>query len=80
MSENIEKTPVRKRTKDHEPVAPRMFDYHQAAAYTGLSYWTIREVALRGNFPIVRVGRRVLIDRKDLDAWLEASKEQERIY
>ncbi len=57
-----------------------MFDYHQAAAYAGLSYWTIREVALRGNFPIVRVGRRVLIDRKDLDAWLEASKEQERIY
>jgi len=80
MPEVIEKTSVRKRTKDHEAIAPRMFDYHQAAAYTGLSYWTIREVALRGNFPIVRVGRRVLIDRKDLDAWLEASKEQERIF
>lgn len=58
---------------------------HGAGAYLGgLSYWTVRDLVLRGDIPIVqppapngRKGqrlRRVLIDVRDLDRLIETWK------
>lgn len=69
-------------------VAPvRLLDLRAAAAYIGLSYWTLRDMTLSGILPTVkipcprardgRVIRRVLIDRQDLDRFIEANKESE---
>jgi hypothetical protein len=60
----------------------------QAAAYLGLSYWSLRDYVLAGLIPVValpplrpREGerarttlRRVLVDRGDLDAFIDARK------
>ena len=72
LTEN--KTPKEHAT-DHYSGA-RLLDYHTAAHYLSLSYWTIRDMASRGEIPCVRAGRRVLIDREDLDDWISRNKEQ----
>ena len=55
----------------------RLLDLHQAAFYLGLSYWTLRGMLHRGDLPFIRASRRILVDRQDLDAWIEANKTQE---
>ena len=53
-----------------------MLDLRSAGRYVSLSYWTVREMAMRGDIPLVRAGRRILIDRLDLDLWIERNKER----
>ena len=57
------------------PIKPRLLDYKTAAAYLSLSYWSIRELVLDGIIPHLKFGKKVLIDRQDLDAWIESQKE-----
>ncbi len=53
----------------------RLLDLPAAAHYLSLSYWTIRDMVSRGEIPHVRAGRRVLIDLRDLDCWIDRNKE-----
>ncbi len=55
--------------------APRLLDYKAAGAYLSLSYWSLRELVLNGEIGHVKFGKKVLIDRRDLDDWIEANKE-----
>lgn len=48
----------------------------QAAQYIGCSYWTILEMAKKGQVPHIRVGKRVLFRQTVLDEWME---EQEKL-
>lgn len=71
-----------------ERITPRLLNMRQAAAYLGCSFWTARDYVLQGLIPVVdmpplraREGdrqrkalRRVLIDRADLDAFIESRK------
>jgi hypothetical protein len=71
-----------------ERVRPRLLNMRQAAAYLGCSFWTARDYILQGLIPVVdlpplraREGdrqrktlRRVLVDRADLDAFVESRK------
>jgi excisionase family DNA binding protein len=59
----------------------RLLSVHEAAAYLGLSHWTVRDLLHAGTIRPVRlpVGdgkdvRRLLLDRHDLDALVENSK------
>ena len=54
----------------------RLLHLRRAASYLGLSYWILRGMLHRGDIPFVRVGRRLLIDVRDLDHWIEEKKEQ----
>lgn len=70
------------------PIVPRLLNMHQAAAYLGCSYWSVRDYVLQGLIPPVdlpplaaREGehqrkrlRRVLLDRSDLDRFVDALK------
>src|SRR6266849_1786319 len=56
------------------PVTPRLLDVDGAAAYLGVSAWTIRDLDAGGQLPRVRLPlpggkelRRLLYDRTDLD-------------
>ena len=74
----------------HEELLPRLLNLHQAAAYLGCSYWTVRDWVLAGHVPAIdlppvrpRAGdrkkqrlRRVLIDRLDLDTFIETRKDR----
>ena len=70
---------------------PRLLNMRQAAAYLGCSFWTARDYILQGLIPIVNLPplrhregdrarkalRRVLVDRQDLDAFIDARKRRE---
>lgn len=47
----------------------------EAAAYLGLSPWTVRELQWKGDLPRVRLGRKLLFDRADVDRLVETMKE-----
>ena len=54
----------------------RLLDLRSASKYLSLSYWTLRQMLHRGDLPFVRAGRRILVDRQDLNEWIENSKER----
>jgi excisionase family DNA binding protein len=54
----------------------RLFALSEAAAYLGLSPWTVRELQWKGKLPRVDLGRKLLFDRVDLDALIERQKER----
>ena len=56
-------------------LAPRALDVRQAAKYLGVTVWLIRNLIWRGELPAVLAGKRFIIDRHDLDLWLERQKE-----
>ena len=76
------------RRRSVETAQVRLLDLHDAAAYLGISYWTIRDLVNGGRVPTVRIPsaragdgrtiRRILIDRRDLDAFIERNKEVEQ--
>lgn len=64
-------------------LAPRLLDVNTAAAYLGVSPWTLRALMSHGEvravrFPSTRrpgeVARRLLFDKADLDAVIELWK------
>ena len=73
-----------------EALGPRLLNMRQAAAYLGCSFWTARDYILQGLIPVVdlpplraRPGdrqrktlRRVVVDRADLDAFIQSLKRQ----
>jgi len=75
-----------------ERVKPRLLNMRQAAAYLGCSFWTARDYILQGLIPVVdlpplraragdrqrRTLRRVLVDRADLDAFVDSRKRTDR--
>jgi len=80
--------PGRPRKPTHEPMAvttcaPRLLDVDAAAAYLGVSSWTIRDLDAAGVLPRVRVPlpnggelRRLLFDRADLDRLIDLWKDR----
>ncbi len=61
-------------TVDAPTNARRLLIVKEAAAYLGISQWTMRGLGWNGEIPEVKIGRRVLFDRRDLDAFVERSK------
>jgi excisionase family DNA binding protein len=62
---------------------PRLLDVDAAAAYLGVSSWTVRDLDAAGVLPRVRVPlpnggelRRLLFDRADLDRLIDVWKDQ----
>jgi len=52
----------------------RLISQKEAGKYLGISYWTVRDMVFRGDIPHIRIGRRVLIDIKDLEEFIQRSK------
>jgi hypothetical protein len=74
-----------------EGIKPRLLKMRQAAAYLGCSFWTARDYILQGLIPVVdlpplrprdgdrrrKTLRRVVVDRADLDAFIESRKRRD---
>ena len=74
-------------------VTPRLINLRAGADYLGVSFWTLRDWVLAGYLPTVdlpplrpregdrpkRSLRRVLVDREDLDRFIEARKTPSRV-
>ena len=72
-SKGLQSGPLDKRTNGLS--TPRLLDYKSAGVYLSLSYWSLRELVLNGEIPHLKFGKKVLIDRIDLDDWIETHKE-----
>lgn len=55
-------------------IQPALFDVKQAGVYLGRTEQAIQHLIFDRELPVVRVGRRVHLDRKDLDHWIEKNK------
>lgn len=53
---------------------PRCLGVKEAARYLGVTVWFIRSMIWEGTLPVIRCGKRFIVDRVDLDAWLEQQK------
>ncbi len=58
------------------PLSPRLLPLKAAAAYLGLTVWSLRERIWAGDIPVVRFpgGRKQFIDVKDLERFIEQNK------
>jgi hypothetical protein len=66
------------RRKHDLQAPPRLLNAQAAAKYLGVPYTSLRDWALRGHVPIVRVPncRRLWFDRRDLDRAVESWRER----
>lgn len=60
--------------KAENTLTPRLLSQREAASYLGVSYWTLRDLTFRGDLPYIRIKRRILIDRADLDSYIGRAK------
>ncbi len=71
-------------TDQNDP--PRVLNLRDGAKYLGISYWSLRDLVINGHVPAVRfpcpasgngrIMRRMLVDRRDLDALIDRSRER----
>lgn len=55
-------------------VQPALLNVKEAAVYLGRSEQAVQHLIFEKQLPVVRVGRRVHLDRRDLDCWIEKNK------
>ena len=55
-------------------VQPALFTVKEAATYVGRSEQAVQHLIFQRELPVVRIGRRVHLDRRDLDGWIEKNK------
>ncbi len=62
----------------HNPIGgrpiKRLYSVEDAAEYLGHSVWGVREMLYAGKLPFIKDGRRILVDIKDMDDWIEKNK------
>ena len=71
------KKKAKKKAKRQPCIVPgvqRLYSVKEAASYLRLSPWTVRSLGWNGEIPQVKIGRRVLYDRQDLDHYIEGAK------
>ncbi len=71
--------PIQKRFK--KPVVPvvaingpRLLSLKDGAVYLGAHLWAVRQMVRNRELPYVQIGRKYLIDRLDLDRFVERNK------
>lgn len=52
----------------------RLYDIHAAAHYLGTTIWCVRRLIWDQKIKSVRLGKRYLIDKSDLDAFVDSLK------
>ncbi len=57
-------------------VAPRLLSIDQAAVYLGRSKEAVAHMVASGKIPKVQGDRRIQLDVRDLDQWIEENKQQ----
>ena len=55
-------------------VQPVLLNVKQAAVYLGRTEQSVQHLIFQRDLPVVRMGRRVYLHRRDLDNWIEKNK------
>lgn len=64
--------------KNTEAIQPRLLGISAAATYLGATSWFVRSLIWERRVPFCRFGKRLLIDRADLDSYVAAQKVEAR--
>jgi excisionase family DNA binding protein len=56
-------------------IQPRLLTVEQAAAYIGRTKEAVQHMTAARKIPVVRDGRRVFLDVKELDRWIDQNTE-----
>lgn len=73
-SEQIER--YKKARKNPKGPVKRLYSVPEAAFYLGRTVDALREIIWAGKIPFIRDGRRIFLDVRDLDTWIEQNKTQ----
>lgn len=78
---NNERLPVAIQKRFKKPVSiptpfvgPRLLSLKDSASYLGAHLWAVRQMVRNQELPYVQIGRKFLIDRIDLDRYIEQNK------
>ncbi|MBZ5534003.1 MAG: helix-turn-helix domain-containing protein [Acidobacteriia bacterium] len=63
-----------KHTARTPTLAPRLLSIKDAAVYLSCTIWAVRSLAWDHKVPSLKIGNRILFDKKDLDAFIERTK------
>jgi excisionase family DNA binding protein len=55
-------------------IQPVLLNVKEAAVYLGRSEQAVQHLIFQRELPVIRAGRRVHLDRRDLDKWIEKCK------
>jgi excisionase family DNA binding protein len=55
-------------------LAPRLLSIKSAAAYLCCTIWAVRTLAWNRDVPSLKIGNKILFDKKDLDSFVERAK------
>ena len=61
-------------TSNKAQVSKRLFAIREAAQYLGRTENAVREMVWKGKLPSIRADRRVMIDIRDLEKWVETNR------
>src|SRR5438309_2785346 len=64
---------------DSPVLNPRLLSIGDAAKYLGGTSWAVRRLIWQGALPYVQVGKRFVIAREELDAWITRSTRREGV-
>jgi excisionase family DNA binding protein len=77
MAELIaEKVAKRITSSNSGPVQPRLLTVDQAATFLGRTKEAVQHMIASGKLAIVKSDRRVFLDVRDLEVWIEANKQE----
>ncbi len=57
-----------------EPIPKRLFSLKEASVYMSMTLWGVRQLVWKGQIPCIKAGHKILVDRLDLDAFIEKHK------
>jgi excisionase family DNA binding protein len=55
-------------------IPKRLYSIKEASVYLGRSVWAVREMLWAGKLPFIRDGKRILLDVRDIDEWIDKNK------
>jgi excisionase family DNA binding protein len=70
----IVRSEMGKAVQDARGVQPTLLNVKDAAVYLGRTEQAVQHLIFQRDLPVVRIGRRVHLDRRDLDSWIEKHK------
>jgi excisionase family DNA binding protein len=57
---------------------PRLLSIKAAASYLSCTVWAVRSLAWNRAVPYLKIGNRILFDKKDLDTYIDGQKTEAR--
>jgi excisionase family DNA binding protein len=61
--------------KDQLRPQKRLYSLEDTSIYLGRSINAVRDMLHNGKMPFIRDGKRIFIDMRDLDLWIDRNKE-----